>query len=134
MPILFFYLSFLFAVRERPRCPSRTTALLFVKSRAALRERQITFASVKLRINVRIFKQTLCFFARLFVSLWLRHEPKVDARRGRSQDTFKGCKQHSSGKLKLPSSQPTLISRRRCEKYSSKLDISRSFVCIFITA
>ena len=45
---------------------------------------------------------------------------------------FKGCKQHSSGKLKLPSSQPTLISRRRCEKYSSKLDISRSFVCIFM--
>ena len=28
-------------------------------------------------------------------------EPKVDARRGRSQDTFKGCKQHSSGKLKV---------------------------------
>jgi len=27
-----------------------------------------------------------------------------------------GCKQHSSGNLKVPTSQPTLIPRRRCEK------------------
>ena len=40
---LFFALSFLFAVRERPRCSSRTTALPFANNRAALRERQITF-------------------------------------------------------------------------------------------
>ena len=33
-------LSVCIAVRERPRCSSRTTALLFAKSSAALREQQ----------------------------------------------------------------------------------------------
>lgn len=41
--IFFFGLLFLFAVRERPRCSSRTTALLFANDHAALREQQITF-------------------------------------------------------------------------------------------
>ena len=41
--IFFFGLLFLFAVRERPRCSSRTTALLFANDHVALREQQITF-------------------------------------------------------------------------------------------
>ena len=36
------------------------------------------------------------------------------------------------GKTKFSSSQPTLISRRRFEKYLSKLNISRSFIRIFM--
>ena len=42
-----------------------------------------------------------------------------------------GAKAHSSGEVNLPSLQPTLIFRRHCEKYSSKLDIYRSFIRIF---
>ena len=42
-----------------------------------------------------------------------------------------GGKPHSFGELKLTSSQTTLISRCHCEKYSSRLDISCSFVIIF---
>ncbi|MBR4042780.1 MAG: hypothetical protein IKJ09_10825 [Bacteroidaceae bacterium] len=37
-----FYKAKLFTVRERPRCSSRTTALPFANSSAALREQQMT--------------------------------------------------------------------------------------------
>ena len=32
-----------------------------------------------------------------------------------------GCKQHSSGNLKVPTAQPTLIPRRRCEKNKANI-------------
>ena len=41
------------------------------------------------------------------------------------------CKQHSLVPINRQSSHPTLILRRHCDKYSSKLDISRSFIRIF---
>ena len=43
--ISIFYKAKLFAVRERPRCSSRTTALPFAKGSAALREQQIKTTS-----------------------------------------------------------------------------------------
>ena len=47
-------------------------------------------------------------------------------------DKPKGCKQHSSGKLKFPSSQPTLMLRVGVAKYSNKFDIislAYSYLC-----
>jgi len=56
------------------------------------------------------------FFARLLVLCASR------------EDTLWGGKPHSFGNINVPSSQATLISRCRCEKYRSKLHIFRSFV------
>ena len=55
----------LFAVRERPRCSSRTTALPFAKGSAALREQQIKTTSRNRETDVKITLKrclnNLCF-------------------------------------------------------------------------
>ena len=51
-----FYKARLFAVRERPRCSSRTTALPFATGSAALREQQIKTTSRNRETDVRNWK------------------------------------------------------------------------------
>ena len=52
-PFLLFVLEVLFTVRERPRCSSRTTTLLFANNHVAVRERQIKTTSQKENLNLR---------------------------------------------------------------------------------
>ena len=74
--------------------------------------------------------------AREIINHYLCGKPRLDtwgsklySSRG---DKPKGCKQHSSGKLKFPSSQPTLMLRVGVAKYSNKFDIislAYSYLC-----